>query len=78
MQTCCFALDGIAPGDAEVTAWLALVAQARDCIAGVHLYGLARASQQAEAPRLTRLPAEWLDALAQRVREQGLTVTASP
>ena len=78
VQTCCFALDGIPPGETEVAAWLDILAQAEGLIAGVHLYGLARASQQAEAPRLARLPAAWLETLAQRAREAGLTVVVSP
>lgn len=78
VQTCCFALDGLPPGETDVAALLGILAQAEGRIAGVHLYGLARASQQAEAPRLSRLPAEWLEALAQRIREAGLTVSVSP
>lgn len=78
VQTCCFALDGFAPSEAEVTAWLGIVKHAKDRLAGVHLYGLARPSQQEEASRLARLPAQWLEALAERVREQGLTTVVSP
>ena len=78
VQTCCFALDGIPPGEAELRALLEILAQTEGRIAGVHLYGLARASQQVEAPRLARLPAEWLEAWAQRIRETGLTVAVSP
>jgi len=44
----------------------------------VHLYGLARRSEQAEVDRLSRLPAEWLEAVAQRIRECGITVYVSP
>lgn len=78
VQTCCFALDGIPPGEAELSALLEILAQTEGRIAGVHLYGLARASQQTEAPRLARLPAEWLEAWAERIRATGLTVAVSP
>ncbi|HUW37899.1 MAG TPA: radical SAM protein [Rhodocyclaceae bacterium] len=78
VQTCVFAQDGIPPAEAELAAWLALLDRARGKIAGVHLYGLARPSQQAEAPRLARLPAAWLEALALRLRERGLNVCVSP
>ncbi|OIQ96765.1 hypothetical protein GALL_212260 [mine drainage metagenome] len=78
VQTCVFAQDGIPPGEVELAAWLALVARAKGKIAGVHLYGLARPSQQAEAPRLARLPATWLEALAQRLRDRGLSVCVNP
>jgi hypothetical protein len=44
----------------------------------VHLYGLARPSLQAEAPRLSSLPAPALEEIAARVRALGLTVRISP
>ena len=92
VQTCCFALDGQAPGEEELAAWLELLRQAHTGgreeserpgnsagrLAGVHLYGLARPSLQDEAPRLGRLPAAWLEALAERVRQLGLRVRVSP
>ena len=78
VQTCMFALDGAPPSEAELDAYLDLLAQVADDIAGVHLYGLARPSMQAEAPRLTRLPPEWLEALAGRIRQLGLRVKVSP
>jgi len=78
IQTCCFALDGFAPNEAEINAYLDLLASVRDCVAGVHLYGLARPSLQEEAPRLARLPAYWLEELAARARKLGLTVRVSP
>ena len=78
VQTCCFAQDGFAPSEAELNAWLGVLMQAKDRLAGVHLYGLARPSQQAEAPRLARLPGDWLETLAERVRALGLTTVVSP
>lgn len=78
IQTCMFALDGQPPQESEISAYLALISQVKDVIQGVHLYGLARPSYQAEAERLSRLPPEWLEAMAQRIRELGLTVHVSP
>ncbi len=78
VQTCCFSLDGLAPDEAEILAWLNILAQAQKQLCGVHLYGLARPSMQPEAPRLTRLPDEWLEILAERTRNLGLTVRVSP
>lgn len=78
IQTCMVAIDGEPPSEAEITAYLALVSQVKDVIQGVLLYGLARPSYQAEAARLSRLPAEWLEALAQRIRQLGLTVQVNP
>jgi hypothetical protein len=45
---------------------------------GVLLYGLARPSHQPEAPRLARLPEEWLEALAAQVRALGLECRVFP
>lgn len=80
MQTCLFALDGESPSEAELDAWLALLARAVDeavPLRGVLLYGLARPSLQAEADRLSALPEAWLRALARRVETLGLAVKVS-
>lgn len=78
VQTCVFAVDGEPPLEPEITAYLDLLQQASRTIAGVHLYGLARPSMQAEAPRLSRLSEEWMHTLADRIRERGITVRVSP
>ncbi|MBM3391057.1 MAG: radical SAM protein [Betaproteobacteria bacterium] len=79
VQTCLFALDGLPPGDVELAAYLSLLCQAGiGKLAGVHLYGLARPSMQAEAPRLSRLPPERMEEIACRLRNAGLTVHVSP
>lgn len=78
VQTCCFARDGFAPNEESIACWLDLLNQAKENLAGVHLYGLARPSLQTEAPRLARLPQVWLEMLAERVRQIGLSVRISP
>ncbi len=79
VQTCVFALDGEPPDAAAQAAYFDLLSAARDRLAGVHLYGLARPSTQPEAARLRALPAEWLDNFAQQIRDNtGLTVRVSP
>ena len=78
VQTCMVAIDGIAPTDAEVTAYIALLSEVKETIQGVHLYGLARPSMQAEAPRLSRLSPEWLEGVAQKIRAVGLKAFVSP
>ncbi|MDO9365299.1 MAG: radical SAM protein [Methylotenera sp.] len=78
IQTCMFALDGLPPSEEDIVAYLTLITQAKDVVQGVHLYGLARRSEQAEVDRLTRLPAEWLEAMAERIRGLGLVVQVSP
>lgn len=83
VQTCCFSLDGQPPDESEIVAWLNLLRQNQEGqppgrLIGVHLYGLARPSLQAEAPRLGRLTECWLEALAQRIMLLGLDVRVSP
>lgn len=78
VQTCMFGLDGSPPSELEISDYLTLVEQAKDVIKGVHLYGLARRSEQVEVERLSRLPAAWLEAVAQRIRAHGITVHVSP
>ena len=78
VQTCMVAIDGVAPSEAEVTAYIALLSEVKDVIEGVHLYGLARPSMQAEAPRLTRLLPEWLEGVAEKIRAIGLKAFVSP
>ena len=78
VQACFFALDGFAPNEAELLAWLDVLMKAKASLVGVHLYGLARPSMQPEAPRLARLPEAWLESLAVRVRKLGLTARISP
>ena len=81
IQSCFFALDGIPPDEEEVSAYLGLLQRAIDqglALQGVMLYGLARASMQPEAPRLSVLPEAWLEALVQRVNAIVPTVHCYP
>ncbi len=78
IQTCMFLLDGQPPPENEIMAYLNLVKEVAGEIKGIHLYGLARPSMQAEAPRLSRLSTEHLEAIATRIRQQGVDVLVSP
>lgn len=79
VQSCFFLLDGQLPAEDVLARYLALLDEARGIIAGVHLYGLARPSQQPEAARLQALPGQWLEEFAERIRRTtGLTVQVSP
>ena len=79
VQTCWFALDGVAPGPASRAAYCRLLDPLAEGLAGVHLYGLARPSLQPQAPRLSRLTAaELSDFATQITRETGLRVVVSP
>ena len=79
VQTCWFAMDGKAPSSESRQAYCDLLRHVADKIRGVHLYGLARVSQQAAAPRLSALSAEDLAAFgAQIEKETGIRVIVSP
>ncbi|MDK9703909.1 MAG: radical SAM protein [Sulfuritalea sp.] len=78
VQTCMFRIDGELPAEQDLQAYLALLAPLAPALAGVHLYSLARPSLQKEAPRLGRLDAGWMEGMAERIRQLGLTVRVSP
>ncbi len=80
VQTCLFAWNGAAPSEAELEAYLQridLLVEREIPVAGVLLYGLARASHQPEADQLSALPAEWMEAFAERIRALGMPVRVS-
>lgn len=77
LQTCWFALDGEPPSRQDEDDYLAFVAALLSeghQPQGVLLYGLARPSLQAEAPRLSALPEAHLQAFAARISGLGLSV----
>ncbi|HQR02748.1 MAG: radical SAM protein [Proteobacteria bacterium] len=78
VQTCVFSMDGHAPPAEEVDAYIALLGGMSGKLGGVFLYGLARPSLQPEAARLSNLSAAWMETLATRLRQQGLTVRVNP
>lgn len=80
LQTCWFALDGIAPSKQDEDEYLDLLASTIRKGAkpqGVLLYGLARPSLQLEAPRLSALPEEVMGRFVQRISVLGLPVRLS-
>ncbi|MDP2882455.1 MAG: radical SAM protein [Azonexus sp.] len=79
VQTCWFALDGLAPSAASRAAYCQLLRPLAGKLAGIHLYGLARPSLQPAAPRLSALPARaLLDFAGQVEKETGIRVVVSP
>ena len=81
LQTCWFALDGEPPSRQDEDDYIEFVAALlRDGHQpqGVLLYSLARPSLQAEAPRLSALRAEHLQAFADRISKLGLAVKVTP
>jgi wyosine [tRNA(Phe)-imidazoG37] synthetase (radical SAM superfamily) len=80
LQTCWFALDGVPPTRQDEDDYLTFVdsfLREGHALQGVLLYGLARPSQQREAPRLSALPAEALQDFAARIEKLGLPVKIS-
>ena len=80
LQTCWFALDGKPPSRQDEDDYLALIGsllREGHQLQGVLLYGLARPSQQAEAPRLSALPEASLQGFANRIAALGLPVKVS-
>jgi hypothetical protein len=80
LQTCWFALDGEPPSKQDENDYLMFLAGVlRDghSLQGVLLYGLARPSLQAEASRLSALPAATLQSFADRIKGLGLPVKVS-
>ena len=77
LQTCWFALDGVAPGVQDEDEYLDFLGGClRDGIKpqGVLLYGLARPSLQEEAPRLSAVSKETMESFAARIRALGVEV----
>ena len=80
LQTCWFALDGAPPSHQDENDYLEFIEKLLNeghRPQGVLLYGLARPSLQTEAPRLSALPAEHLQAFAERIGKLGLPVKIS-
>lgn len=77
IQTCWFGVDGLPPDGDEADTYVAFVTRHKALIRGVHLYGIARPSMQAGADRLTRLPIGQLNALADRLKKNGVIATVS-
>ena len=77
VQTCLYGRRGDPPADAEMEAYLEALAGALERevpLRGVLLYGIERASHQPEASELEKLPATWMQAMADRIRALGLPV----
>jgi hypothetical protein len=77
LQTCWFALDGIAPTAQDEEDYLEFVGgllREGYKLQGVLLYGLARPSLQPEAARLSNLPEDAMQRFAGRIRRLGVEV----
>lgn len=80
IQSMALAWRGEPPSIAEQDAYVEFVrglVRDRVPVKGVLLYGMARPSFQPEAPELSALPREWMEAHARRIEAAGLTVRLS-
>ncbi|MBS1139541.1 MAG: hypothetical protein H6R13_994 [Proteobacteria bacterium] len=79
VQTCWFALDGMAPSAESRMAYCDFLRPLAGKLAGIHLYGLARPSLQPAASRLSALSElELTDFGKQIEKETGIRVSVSP
>ncbi|MCG2576735.1 radical SAM protein [Dechloromonas sp. XY25] len=79
VQTCWFSLDGKVPSDESRQAYCDLLRQVSGKLQGVHLYGLARPSQQPAAPRLAAVTPDELTAFGRQIeKETGIRVIVTP
>ncbi len=81
LQTCLFQIDDTPPSEAESNAYLGFIEEMLRggvLIEGVLLYGIARPSLQPEAPRLTTINQEWMEAFSAKIRLLGLAVRLNP
>lgn len=77
IQTCVFGLKGEPPSKREQEEYihfLSSVLKQGTRLHGVLLYGIARPSKQKEASSLSRLPMEWLNQFAIKIKETGFEV----
>lgn len=81
MQTCLFDFDSEGFTETEKTAYLDLLRRIKeraDCpLKAVMLYTVARPSRQPEASRITPMPPEVLNELAEEIRQLGFEVSVS-
>jgi wyosine [tRNA(Phe)-imidazoG37] synthetase (radical SAM superfamily) len=78
VQTCVFRWDRLPPSDAELDAWLDVLARAGAPIRGILLYSIARPSLQPASVHISPLSAEEFDRIAVKAQEKGLMVIISP
>src|SRR5688500_8176882 len=81
LQTCVFQNDNAPPTRTESDAYLTFIEeflQEGMPLQGVLLYGLARPSMQPEAPRLTKISGDWMEAFSAKIEALGLAVRLNP
>ena len=81
IQTCVFGLKGEPPSKQEQDEYIQFLSSLSGPLSGlkgVLLYGIARPSQQKEASTLSRLPPEWLNQFAIKIKEAGFEVKINP
>lgn len=81
IQTCLFQVDGQLPDASERASYLRFLQRLkqRDIgLKGILLYGIARPSMQPEAPRLSKIPQGYFEALAVDIEALGFPVRLNP
>ena len=74
VQTCLFQNYGQNPSDDEINAYLDLLRQAKNEIAGVLLYSTARNPALQEGANISQVSAEFLANIAMQIRNMGIAV----
>lgn len=75
IQSCMFAYQQQAPSQVQLDAYFEGVMAVKSWIKGVMLYGVARPSHQPEAKDISPLPVAALEAIAEKLRLQGIAVS---
>lgn len=78
VQTCLFNVDGLPLSDSDQSELVQFLGEHSGVIRGVHLYSLARTPALPGSERLSPANEAYMNEVARRVQEKGLTVTVSP
>ena len=78
IQTCLFKLNGKLPSSESLEAYINFINPYRYKIKGIHLYSLARASEQTNKVRLTRLTESELEVIADEIKVLSIPIQIFP
>ena len=78
IQTCLFKLNGKLPSSESLEAYINFIKPYRYKIKGIHLYSLARASEQTNKVELTRLTESELEVIADEIKVLSIPIQIFP
>ena len=78
IQTCLFKLNGKLPSSESLEAYINFIKPYRYKIKGIHLYSLARASEQTNKVKLTRLTESELEVIADEIKVLSIPIQIFP